>query len=94
MLYISINLLIIGMCLRLNVTSTIVWVVQSLFFNSISFNKPLNNWNVSNDVTSMHDMFLGAIFFNQPIGTYLRYGIIRVASRDHGVRRAGAPPFS
>ena len=94
MLYISINLLIlvIGMCLY--VTSTIVWVVQSLFFNSISFNKPLNNWNVSNDVTSMHDMFLGAIFFNQPIGTYLRYGIIRVASRDHGVRRAGAPPFS
>ena len=34
------------------------------------FNQPLNNWNVSNDVTSMAVMFHDATIFNQPLNNW------------------------
>ena len=38
--------------------------------NAKSFNQPLNNWNLSNDVTDMEDMFYGASSFNQPLNSW------------------------
>jgi len=37
-----------------------------MFIDTISFNQPLNNWNVSN-VTNMSWMFCGASSFNKPL---------------------------
>merc|ERR1712146_864784 len=36
---------------------------------AVSFNQPLNSWNVSN-VTDMYDMFLDAESFNQPLDSW------------------------
>ena len=38
-----------------------------MFEDATSFNQPLNNWNVSNDVTNMWNMFQNATSFNQPL---------------------------
>ena len=41
-----------------------------MFMGSLSFNQPLNNWDVSN-VTNMWYMFLDATSFNQPLNKYV-----------------------
>ena len=40
-----------------------------MFMGSLSFNQPLNNWDVSN-VTNMWYMFLNATSFNQPLNKW------------------------
>ena len=40
--------------------------MSEMFCGAISFNQPLENWNVSN-VKNMKEMFKGATSFNQPI---------------------------
>ena len=40
-----------------------------MFMGSLSFNQPLNNWDVSN-VTNMWYMFLDATSFNQPLNKW------------------------
>lgn len=37
-----------------------------MFDSAISFNQPLNNWDVSK-VTNFEEMFMGATNFNQPL---------------------------
>ena len=37
-----------------------------MFYNTGSFNQPLNSWNVSN-VENMHAMFAYSKHFNQPL---------------------------
>ena len=43
--------------------------MYGMFDGAISFNQPLNKWNVSNDVTYMEEMFEEATSFNQPLHT-------------------------
>ena len=40
-----------------------------MFYGAISFNQPLNNWDVSN-VTNMWSMFKNASSFNQPLNNW------------------------
>ena len=40
-----------------------------MFWNAISSNQPLNNWDVSN-VTDMHFMFSSATSFNKPLNSW------------------------
>ena len=40
-----------------------------MFYNAISFNQPLNNWDVSN-VTNMSEMFKNTVVFNQPLNNW------------------------
>ena len=44
--------------------------VDSSKFDAEYFNQPLNNWNVSNEVTDMNSMFNGASSFNQPLNNW------------------------
>ena len=40
-----------------------------MFFDAVSFNKPIAKWDTSNNL-DMSDMFKGASSFNQPIGSW------------------------
>lgn len=44
--------------------------MEDMFHNATSFNKPLNDWDVSN-VTSMLNIFCRATNFNQPINGWM-----------------------
>jgi len=46
-----------------------VTLMTWMFYNALSFNQPLNNWDVSS-VTEMMDMFYGAEAFNQPLNNW------------------------
>ena len=46
-----------------------VTTMEGMFYDAISFNQPLNEWNVSN-VTTMDGMFYDASDFNQPLNTW------------------------
>ena len=41
-----------------------------MFHGADTFNQPLNNWDVSNDVTTMGGMFGNASSFNQPLNNW------------------------
>ena len=41
-----------------------------MFCFARSFNQPLDNWNVSNDVTDMNNMFNDVTFFNHPLNNW------------------------
>ena len=43
--------------------------MRGMFKDAISFNQPLNDWNVSN-VIDMSGMFWGATSFNQPLDNW------------------------
>jgi surface protein len=43
--------------------------IRSLFEGNASFNKPINNWVFSKEITDMSRMFYGASAFNQSINT-------------------------
>ena len=49
--------------------SNVTYMMSGMFQNAISFNQPLNNWNVS-QVRYMNKMFLGATSFNQPLNNW------------------------
>ena len=49
--------------------TTQVTNMSDLFYDNISFNQDISNWDVSN-VTTMQSMFREAISFNQPIGDW------------------------
>ncbi len=52
--------------------------VPLMFRDAISFNQPLENWNVYN-VTDMFIMFWGASSFNQPLNNWNVSHIVRGA---------------
>ena len=43
--------------------------MDEMFYYALSFNQPLNNWNVSK-VTDMEEMFWIATSFNQPLDNW------------------------
>ena len=43
--------------------------MRGMFYQNISFNQPIGDWDVSN-VTNMYAMFAGNTSFNQPIGNW------------------------
>jgi surface protein len=52
-----------------NIVTSLVTNMDSMFFNTYSFNENIGSWDVSN-VTSMNSMFEADDFFNQSIGSW------------------------
>jgi surface protein len=58
--------------------------MQSCFYVNLTFNQPLNSWNVSG-VTTMFDMFAGARDFNQPLNSWNVSNVTNMGGMFRGI---------
>ena len=68
--------------------------MDEMFYRAHSFNQPLNNWNVSNDVKDMSYMFSRATSFNQPLNDWDVSNVLTMNDMFSGATSFNQPRYA